>query len=331
MPFYISREENVDAYPDNEFMAFYQSRVTTGICKHPNTIDSFYGYVINERATKCVVICQGRSESLIKYAEVVFELYQNGYSVFMFDHQGQGQSSRLLKNRHIGYVKSFDDYVVDMHELIKNILTPILSKYKQDNLPKSLLCHSMGGAIGTLYVQKHPTVFTQLVMTAPMIGVLTPISEQATQSLFKTVNAARELFGLCDTYLWGQGNYLAHPFAKNQLTNCEVRYRVFREMMTSYPQNQLGGISVTWLIQAIAAMVKLRLGAADMSLPILVFQAEQEQIVDNHKMNQFVEKLPNCEFIKVANAKHELLFEKDSVRVAVVTKILEFLSDTNFS
>lgn len=325
MPYYISQEKDVNAYPLNEFMAFYENELTLGTWKQASGVDIFYGYVINKSAHKCIVISQGRSESLIKYAEFVYELYKNGYSVFMFDHQGQGESSRLLDNRQIGFVGSFNDYVDDMHGLLDKVLNPILRKHEQHNVQKILMCHSMGGAIGALYIQAHPAVFAKLVMSAPMIGVLTPVSEATTYFIFSAVQKARNILGMTNAYVWGQGDYQAQPFAKNPLTNCPIRYRVFREMMAKHSQNQLGGISFTWLLRAIDAMRTLRSAAPDMLLPVLVFQAQQEQIVDNVKMTQFVEKLPNCTFIKVDNAKHELLFEKDAVRAKVLTKMLAFI------
>jgi lysophospholipase len=307
-------------------MTFFQSKVTTGLWRQAAGVDLSYGFVINANARKCIVISQGRSESLVKYAEFMYELYQNGYTVFMLDHQGQGQSSRLLANRHVGYVKSFDDYVEDLHKVIEKVLNPVLVKNNQGDLQKVLLCHSMGGAIGTLFVQAYPFVFSQLVMTAPMLGILSPVGESQTQFVLRAVLKFRGMFGLPDKYFWGQGNYEAHPFDENVLTNSKVRYRVFREMMENYPQNQLGGISLCWLLQSIYGMRKARANAPSILLPTLVFKAEQEQIVDNHKIEQFVKELPQATLISVPNAQHELLFEQDKVRAPVITTILDFFA-----
>jgi lysophospholipase len=326
MPYYISTEKEVDDYPTNKFMEFFKTKVKTGTWKQVSGATIFYGYVINDKASKCVVISQGRSESLIKYAEVVFELYQNGFTVFMFDHQGQGQSSRALPNPHIGYVRSFDDYVEDFHVLLSKVTLPLLQSYNQAQLPLVLLCHSMGAAIGVLYVQAHPTVFSKLVLSAPMLGIATPIGESCT---FMLANLTLKVRGLCKlpvSYFFGQADYDAQPFDKNTLTNSEVRYRVFCKMMDDYPQNKLGGISINWLLQAIMAMRKARLNASLMALPVLVLQAEQEQIVDNAKMTAFVSHLPQGKLIKVEKAKHELLFEKDEARKFTLLNIFEFIS-----
>lgn len=327
MAYFISQESNVNDYPNNDFMAFFEARVSTGVWKQASGVESFYAFVANEKASQCVVISQGRSESVLKYAEFIYELYKNGYCVFIMDHQGQGLSSRLLSNPQIGFVNTFDDYVEDLNCLLEKVLSPLLLEQKQKDLPKALLCHSMGGAIGTLYVQKYPTIFTKLILSAPMLGVVTPVPEWLTKLIATAVINLRTFLRRPAMYFWGQNDYQASPFKDNQLTNSDIRYRVFREMMDSYPQNQLGGICVEWLLQAIIAMRKVRAGAKAMFLPILVLQAEQDQIVDNTVIKKFANDLPNAKLVMVANAQHELLFEKDEARSLTLKTILDFLSD----
>ena len=328
MAYFISQESNVSEYPNNDFMAFFNTKVITGVWKQYSGVESFYGFVANGQAKRCVVISTGRSESIVKYAEFIYELYENGFSVFIMDHQGQGLSTRLLSNPHIGFVNTFDDYVEDLKCLIDQVLSPLLLEQKQAKLPKVLFCHSMGGAIGALYVQKYPMTFTKLILSAPMLGVAAPVPEWFTKSFVAAVLKLRSLLQLPAIYLWGQGDYLADPFDGNQLTNSKVRYKVFREMMASYPQNQLGGISFEWLLQAIIAMRLARSRAKSITIPTLVLQAQQEQIVDNKRMKQFASDLPNATLVIVPNAKHELLFERKEARTLALTKILDFLSDS---
>jgi lysophospholipase len=322
---YISQERDVNAYPESEFMLFYNTRVSTGIWKHANGLESFYGFVINENSTKCIVISQGRSESVIKYAEFIYELYQNGYTVFIFDHQGQGRSTRGLPNPHIGYVKSFNDFVEDLHVLITKVLDPLLEKHNQVETPKVLLCHSMGSTIGLLFVQTYPRVFTKLILSAPMLGIAAPLSENFIMLLLKTVVNIRSFFNLPVKYFFGQANYKAYPFKINRLTNSEARYRIFCEMMAQYPQNQLGGISFEWFLEAIKAMREVRKNAASLLLPTLVLLAEEEKIVDNDKAQAFLKKVPNGRVITVPNAQHELLFEQDEARELAINEMLDFI------
>ncbi|MCT6568541.1 alpha/beta fold hydrolase, partial [Staphylococcus aureus] len=43
-----------------------------------------------------VVVVPGRIESYVKYPEVAYDLFQQGYDVIVLDHRGQGRSGRIL-------------------------------------------------------------------------------------------------------------------------------------------------------------------------------------------------------------------------------------------
>jgi len=54
-----------------------------------------------------VLLLSGRSEFLEKYFETVGELIQRGHDVYSFDWRGQGLSTRMLANRHKGFVRTY--------------------------------------------------------------------------------------------------------------------------------------------------------------------------------------------------------------------------------
>ena len=45
-----------------------------------------------------ILISSGRTEAAIKYKELIFDLYSNGYSVYIQDHRGQGMSGRMTED-----------------------------------------------------------------------------------------------------------------------------------------------------------------------------------------------------------------------------------------
>lgn len=63
---------------------------------------------------RVVVICPGRIESYVKYAELAYDLFHLGFDVLIIDHRGQGRSGRLLADPHLGHVNRFNDYVDDL-------------------------------------------------------------------------------------------------------------------------------------------------------------------------------------------------------------------------
>ena len=66
---------------------------------------------------RLVLICPGRIESYVKYAEVAYDLFHSGFDVMIIDHRGQGRSGRLLSDTHRGHVVNFSDYVDDLAAL----------------------------------------------------------------------------------------------------------------------------------------------------------------------------------------------------------------------
>ena len=52
---------------------------------------------------RVVVICPGRIESYVKYAELAYDLFHLGFDVLIIDHRGQGRSGRLLGDPHLGH------------------------------------------------------------------------------------------------------------------------------------------------------------------------------------------------------------------------------------
>ena len=58
-------------------------------------------------ARELVIMVNGRAENILKWTELAYDFYQQGYDVLIFDHRGQGYSQRLLKDGEKGHLESF--------------------------------------------------------------------------------------------------------------------------------------------------------------------------------------------------------------------------------
>ena len=67
----------------------------------------------DEKNDRVIVVCPGRIESYVKYAELAYDLVHMGFDVLIIDHRGQGLSGRMLQDTHRGHVDRFSDYVDD--------------------------------------------------------------------------------------------------------------------------------------------------------------------------------------------------------------------------
>lgn len=304
----------------NHVEPFWNSNITFGEFEGVKGVPIHYAYALNDNAKGAIVLSSGRIESLVKYKELVYNLYHAGYSVFVHDHRGQGLSGRMTANLHQGYVEDFDDYVDDTKHFYDEVVTA-----NTDFIPL-LLCHSMGSAIGALYCLKYPDDFSKVAFSAPMFGIRPALPDWFATGLIKTHMIVNALFSKKTWYFWGQQDYVEEPFEQNPLTHCSTRYQIFRDEYRTHKQAQLGGVTGRWLWAAHNALAKIKRNAKHFPLPALVLQASNDTIVDNQRQSLIVSNMPDCKFVEIINAKHELLMESDRYRDQALRQILAFFS-----
>ncbi|WP_088331329.1 alpha/beta fold hydrolase [Lacimicrobium sp. SS2-24] len=320
MQSFVMRETELEQDYDTQIKGFWHNQVQTGRFKSTDNTDIAYAFVPQENAIGTVVISSGRIEGYLKYKELVFELYQNHYAVFILDHRGQGLSARMTQNQQQGYVEDFDDYVQDLKVFYERVVMP------NSRHQPMLLGHSMGGAIGTLYLCRYPQDFCRAVFTAPMYGIRMPLPTWTVKVLLKVGLALNACVASRPWYFPGQTDYLPIPFAINPLTHSKLRYRLFRQEYEMHPQLKLGGVTFNWLKAAISALEKLLSQAPTIETEILILQAGGDQIINNAAQDHLCAIMPNCRLIPIAGARHELLMEADQYRQPVMEAILNFLA-----
>lgn len=316
----LSAESHLVTTLNSTILPFWESEVITDHFTTPDNLSIHYAYSIPQHAKNTVVLCTGRTESYLKYQELMFDLTRLGFAVFILDHRGQGRSSRLLNNPHIGHIKEFEHYIDDF----KQFLTEVVEPKSSGNGESFLIAHSMGCAISTLFMLAHPQYFKKAALLSPMFGI---------SSGFVPPPVARSIVDVFrDTLFWeankekyfpGQVDYHDKPFIDNPLTTSETRFRIMQEINHQYPQTQLGGISFHWLHNAIEAIDIITNTTACIQTPLILFSAEQDRVVDNTSHSAFAKK-HSCKHIVIEGAEHELLFEKDERRNEVLDALLIF-------
>lgn len=304
---------------DHYIAPFWDKHVANGYFSGKDNLQIAYAYVLHPEALGTIAISSGRIETLLKYKELVFNLYHAGYSVFIHDHRGQGLSARMTKNPHQGYVETFDDYVTDFKMFYDKVIA-VKSQHKP-----IVLAHSMGSAIASLYMLKHPEDFSKAVLSAPMFGIMPAMPMFLACTITKVLLVMNAITGALPWFFPGQGNYQPDSFKGNALTSCESRYQIFRNEYLTNPQCQLGGVTNKWLHEAYLAMNSVQKHAQAISVPVLLLQAGADQVVDNRQQNRVAEKLEDCQLVQLKNAKHELFMEVDEIRDNCLRELLQFL------
>jgi lysophospholipase len=314
-----TQESNYEQAMSSSISNFWQQR-KSGYYSSFDGTQLYWCKFTDPRNIKAIVIINGRIESVFKYQELFYDLFQLGYDIYSYDHRGQGLSKTAAIQSDIGHVEQFNHYVIDLQNMVEH--------FKLDHYEKRfIVAHSMGGAITLRYLQQQPQhPFSACVTSAPMLGLpvpwyLRPFAIRYTRWLSQKNSMPN--------YAPGYEPYFEKPFINNRLSQSEMRYQWFRKLYNDNPELQVGGPSATWVWQSLLALKKLMADADKLTIPLLILQAENDQIVENKAQQQLIKKMStfnhDAQLITIKHAYHELLFEKDEYRNAALEELLGFI------
>ncbi len=321
-PYQLTSEADVPTLYQQTLPDFWRQHAIEGEFKGKDGIAIRYAALRQEKVDRAILIVNGRVESYLKYQELAWDLWRQGYSLYLIDHRGQGMSGRMLNDHDKGYVDQFDDYVVDL----KQFHDQIIMADKPAKL--FLLAHSMGGAISARYLERWPDDIRAAVLSSPMLGInLGGLPKWLAKGLATTIGTVGGWFGE-PPYGPGQGPYQDHGFADNELTHSHSRYQAFRQMYEQHPQIKLGGATAHWIYQGITGADAAIADAGAIKTPLLLLQAGNDSVVDNAAQDAFCTKA-RCEGgkpLRIEGAWHELFIESDDKRQPALTAMLDFFA-----
>lgn len=320
--FPLTSEADVPTLYRQTLPDFWRQHAVEGEFKGKDGVIIRYAALRQEKVDRAILIVNGRVESYLKYQELAWDLWRQGYSLYLIDHRGQGMSGRMLDDPQKGYVDQFDDYVVDLKQFHDQIIMA-------DQPTKLfLLAHSMGGAISARYLERWPEDIKAAVLSSPMLGInLGGLPKWLAKGLAATLGTVGGWIGE-PPYGPGQGPYQDDGFADNGLTHSHSRYQAFRQLYEQYPQIKLGGATAHWIYQGITGADAAIAEAGAIKTPLLVLQAGDDKIVDNAAQDRFC-TLAKCEGgkpLRIEGAWHELLMETDDKRQPALTAMAEFFA-----
>jgi len=266
-----------------------------------------------------VCLFQGRAEFIEKYFETVRDLRARGFAVATLDWRGQGLSQRALRNFRKGYVRSFDEYGIDLDTFIDEVVLPDCPP------PHFALAHSMGASILLRAAHEGNRTFDRTVLLAPMIGLPGLRRTRATRISVRVMRLA----GLGMSYVPGgdASVVMQRPFIGNLLTSDPVRYARNVAVIEANPELSVGSPTVAWADSAFRAMSEFAAPSYPMKIrqPLLIIAAGQDQIVSTLAIDEFAIRLRAGSHLIVPGARHELLMEQDRFRGQVLAAFDAFV------
>ena len=283
-----------------------------------NDIKIYYRSFEVEDSKSIIVISHGIWESIDKYREFIKILNKNNYSVYIMEHRGHARSGRLGIDSSQINVEDFNYYVEDFKTFLESIVVPNLNNRKL-----YLYAHSMGGAIGALFLEKYNNYFEKAILNAPMMDINTG---NYPKMFSKVISKLFCMIGLGNKYLFGQGPFNSNSDLKESGTSSEKRYNSYFYKQLENKDLQTAGASFNWLNQSFKAIKEIfkEENIKNINAEILIFQAGKDIFVEPEAQNKFTSLVKSCKLIKIENSKHDIYREKDEIFKNYIEKVLEF-------
>ena len=268
-----------------------------------------------------IVLLPGFRESIEKYFEAAEEFRAKGLEVWMMDWRGQGGSERYLPNPEKAHHEGYDEQIKTLHQLTQKVIP-------QDGKPLMMLAHSMGGHLGLRYAQEHPGVFDSLMLTAPMIDIVTgPLPVTLARQIAKFAKAGNYL----DKYVPGGCDWTEsrNQFAGNDKTSDPKRFQEWVDFCKAGGAGRIGDPTYGWVYHTFKSIDILSDESYLKSIrtPVLMATSGKDTIVSVKAQDRAEKLLPNCRRVHIADAKHEIMHERDELRKQWMSRVFDFIDE----
>jgi len=257
-----------------------------------------------------IIVLNGRSEFIEKYAEVIRELIDRGFCVAALDWRGQGGSERLIKRRPLkGHIDDMDSYVED--------LTTLLDFLETTNCPKPYYClaHSTGGQILLRAAPLVSSRISRAVTTAPFLDLA---SYRTPKPLVYAFASTLTYSGLGEMYAPGAGRNPPSddPFEGNAYSSDQRRYQRTADLVHRHKELAIGGPTVSWMYAALKSAEELFDPdfLSSITLPVLMLSASDDKVVSVQAVEDFASMARTVSHLSIPGARHEILMERDEIR-----------------
>lgn len=272
------------------------------------------------KGTICLV--QGRTEFIEKYFETAADFQARGFSVATFDWRGQGGSQRLIGNKRLGYVDTFDDYWTDLKSFHASILLPDCPP------PYYLVGHSMGGLVSLYAGFRDRMMFERIFLSSPMVGL---DGQPLGSAGMATVCEILSYIGLGQLPIGRRADRPASemPFPGNPVTSDLMRFTRNVDVLKARPDLEIGAPTIRWVAAAMRAMAR---AAQDdfpgaIKIPVLMLAAGRDGVVSTSATEHLGLRMRTGRHMIVPSARHELFMENDTIRAQVLAAFDAFITE----
>lgn len=280
--------------------------------------DLYYEWYGQADPKGTIVISFGFTESCEKYHELIYYMHREGYQAAVIDHRGHGKSCREVEDPQLVHVKDFQQYVEDFHNFVKSIVLP-----QAGNAPLFLYAHSMGGCIGTLYLETYPEIFKKAVLNAPMYG----INNGGTPDLAaRLLCRGAIILGKGKKKLFTMGGFDPQEPFETCGCNSRARHEYYLKLRRENEQYQTSCATYCWAGAALRAARRAiaPANAGKIHIPVLLFQALEDGFVRAKEQDLFLSRVPGARKVMV-HSRHEINRMPGEMLEAYMAEVFGFI------
>ena len=311
-------EDILEQKMEEEAEPFLQRIRVSGMMKTTENKGLYYELYPQENAKGTIVVSYGFTESCLKYYELLYYFYREGYQAAIMDHRGHGRSMREVEDMTVVHVELFSRYVKDLHHFVEKKVKPMA-----DGKPLYLFAHSMGGCIGTFYLEQYPDDFKRAVLTAPMLGV----KLGGCPAWAARVLCDMEVFrGKGTERLFTQSAFDPDESFEECSASSEARHAWYMKKRREDENYQTSSGSYYWGKEAINAgeFVVSRKQTEKIKASVLLFQAEYDSLVKPEPQDRFISRIADGRLVFVPGVRHEIYRAPNEVLQPYLEEIFRF-------
>lgn len=311
-------EDILEQKMEEEAEPFLQRIRVSGMMKTTENKGLYYELYPQENGKGTIVVSYGFTESCLKYYELLYYFYREGYQAAIMDHRGHGRSMREVEDMTVVHVELFSRYVKDLHHFVEKKVKPMA-----DGKPLYLFAHSMGGCIGTFYLEQYPDDFKRAVLTAPMLGV----KLGGCPAWAARVLCDMEVFrGKGTERLFTQSAFDPDESFEECSASSEARHAWYMKKRREDENYQTSSGSYYWGKEAINAgeFVVSRKQAEKVKASVLLFQAEYDSLVKPEPQDRFISRIADGRLVFVPGVRHEIYRAPNEVLQPYLEEIFRF-------
>ena len=269
-----------------------------------------------------VVIVHGFTEFSRKYDELCWYFMNMGYDVYVYDQRGHGLSGREAGDGSLIHINSFDDYVDDLDVVIEQVagsMSPGLDIY--------LYTHSMGGAVGALYMCRYPEKVKKVLLSSPMVS---PKTHGMPHCLVKCVIRREAARTSWDSKFRYSGEFREDADFTRSADNSYNRFRHNLDLRIAEKRYQGSASTNCWMYEALGVDRRIldRQALSAVTASVLLVAAQRDTVVQSHPQKKLARLLGDrCRYVCIKNAKHSIFVSGEDILGEYIDMVKNFFAE----